>query len=45
VVAMAVAPGRRDQRREMVDQLQRRKRQRRSVITLGSGSWSVLLGW
>jgi hypothetical protein len=34
---MAVPPGRRDQCREMVDQLQRRERQRRSAIALGLG--------
>jgi len=37
MVAMAVPPGRRDQRREMIDQLQRRERQRRGAIALGPG--------
>jgi hypothetical protein len=37
MVAMAVAPGRRDQCREMVDQLQRCERQRRGAIALWFG--------
>jgi hypothetical protein len=37
MVAMAVAPGRRDECREMVDQLQRGERQRRGAIALGLG--------
>jgi len=37
VVAMAVAPGRRDECRELVDQLQRRERQRRGAFTLWFG--------
>jgi len=35
MVAMAMPPGRRDQRREMVDQLQWGERQRRGAIALG----------
>ena len=34
---MAIPPGRRDQRREMVDQLQWRERPRRGAITLWFG--------
>jgi len=34
---MAVAPGRRDECREIVDQLQWGKRQRRGAIALGLG--------
>jgi hypothetical protein len=37
MVAMAVAPGRGDECRVLVDQLQRRERQRRGAITLGLG--------
>ena len=37
MIAMTVPPGRRDQRRELVDQLQRCERQRRGAVTLGFG--------
>ena len=37
MVAMAVSPGRRDQGREMVDELRWGERQRRGAIALGPG--------